>query len=136
MLKNLKGPPFTVFGIVRFLCLKIRFSQAQHAMSDIYFFKDRCFLCDFFSNLFSSKLPSIFTRNETFCEHKGLLKVFGTAIYRRPSVQFFFEKCRIFFFFCFFLKKFSVFCCFQLEKNGFRDLCVSLRVFCGAVNLI
>ena len=24
------------------------------------------------------KAPSIFTRNETFCEHKALLKVFGT----------------------------------------------------------
>ena len=28
----------------------------------------------------------------------------------------------------FFLKK-IVFCCFQLGKNGFRNLCVSLRVF-------
>ena len=44
----------------------------------VFFFKDWCFLCDFSSNLFSSKLPSIFTKNETFCEHKGLLKVFGT----------------------------------------------------------
>ena len=82
--KKSQSPPFTVFGIVRFFemnnfCPKIRFFQAQHAMSDFCFiFKDRCFLCDFFSNLFSSKLPLIFTRNETFYEHKGLLKVFGT----------------------------------------------------------
>ena len=34
------------------------------------------FLCDFFSNLFSSK-PSQFLL-KTFCEHKALLKVFGT----------------------------------------------------------
>ena len=73
--------PFTVFGIVRFFkmsnfFLKIWFSQAQHAMSD-FFFKDQCFFYAT-SNLFSSKPPSIFTRNEAFCEHKGLLKAVGT----------------------------------------------------------
>ena len=41
MLKNLKEPPFTVFGLVRFFksnnfCLKVRFSQAQHAISDFF----------------------------------------------------------------------------------------------------
>ena len=30
-----------------------------------------------FSNLFSTK-PSIFIRKETFCEHRGLLRVVGT----------------------------------------------------------
>ena len=76
--------PFTVFGIVSFFklnnfCLKIRFSQAQHPISDLFFFlKDRCFFYATFFQLFSSKPPSIFTRNETFREHKALLKVFGT----------------------------------------------------------
>ena len=42
-LKNLKGPPFTVFGIVRKFkmnnfCLKIRFSEAQHSISEYCFF--------------------------------------------------------------------------------------------------
>ena len=92
MLKNLKEPPFTVFGIVRFFkmnnfCLRIRFSQAQHSISD-FFCKDLFFF--FLSNLFSSKPPSIFTRNETFCEHKGLLKVFGTM--RLTRNQFLFRK--------------------------------------------
>ena len=31
-----------------------------------------------FSNLFSLTHPSIFTRHETFCENKGLFRVFGT----------------------------------------------------------
>ena len=43
LLKNLKGPPFTVFGIVRNFrmnnfCLKNRFSEAQHAISEFCFF--------------------------------------------------------------------------------------------------
>ena len=62
MLKKSQSAPFTVFGFVRFFksnnfCLKIRFSQAQHAISDFcFFFRDRCFFyATFFSNLFSSK---------------------------------------------------------------------------------
>ena len=48
------------------------------------------------------------TRNETFCEHKGLLRVFDTAIYRRPSKNF-----GIFLLNSSFLERFSV------EKDGF-----------------
>ena len=64
MLKNLKEPPFTVFGLVRFFksntfCLKVRFSQAQHAISD-FFFKDRCFLYATFSNFFYGSPPPHF----------------------------------------------------------------------------
>ena len=41
LLKNLKGHPFTIFGIVRNFkktnfCLKIRFSEAQHAISEFF----------------------------------------------------------------------------------------------------
>ena len=49
----------------------------------------------------------------------------------------FFEKFRFFSLYfcfkCFRLREMGFFCCFQLGKNGFRDLCVSLRVFFGAV---
>ena len=107
--KKISKAPFTVFGIVRFFkmnnfCLKIRFSQALHAMSDFcFFFKDRCFLCEFFSNLFSSKLPSIFTRNETFCEHKELFKVFGTVRFTGDlHLKNFSKNVEIFFFYLFF----------------------------------
>ena len=42
MLKNLKGSPCTVFSIVRFFkmfffCLKMKFSQAQHAIFEFFF---------------------------------------------------------------------------------------------------
>ena len=118
MLKNFKGPPFTVFGIVRFFemnnfCLKIRFSQAQHPLSNFcFFFKDWCFYATFFSNLFSSKLPSIFTRNETFCEHKGLLKVFGTVRFTGDLQLEMFSKNDEFFLNFLFLM-------FSVEKDGF-----------------
>ena len=47
MFKNLKGPPFTVFGIVKFFKrnnfrVKIRFSQVRHAISDFCCFKRLC----------------------------------------------------------------------------------------------
>ena len=140
---KIKEPPFTVFGIVRFFkmnnfCLKIRFSQAQHSIFDFCFFcKDRCFF--FLSNLFSSNTTSIFTRNETFCEDKRPLKVFGTM--RLTGDQFFSKNLKKIFLNFLFFERFSVendgfFCCFQLGRNGFRDLCVSLWVFFGAVKLM
>ena len=118
--KKSQRAPFTVFGIVRFFemnnfCLKIRFSQAQRAITDFcFFFKDWCFFCDFFSNLFSSKLPSIFTRNETFCEHKGLLKGFGTVRFTGDLQLIFFSKNDEFFFF-----NFLLFLKFSVAKDGF-----------------
>ena len=67
------------------------------------------------SNLFSSKLPSIFTRNETFCEHKGLLKVFGTVRFTGDFQLKNFSKNDFFKFFVFFLM-------FSVEKDGFFDV--------------
>ena len=73
------------------------------------------FLCKFFSNLFSSKLPSIFTRNETFCEHKELLKVFGTVRFTGDlQLKIFSKNDEFFFQFSVFLKKI-----FSVEKDGF-----------------
>ena len=42
-------------------------------------FKDQCLSSpnDFFSNLFN-RIPEIFSRNETFCDHRRLLMVFGS----------------------------------------------------------
>ena len=66
-LKNLKVPPFTILGIVRFFklnnfCLKIRFSQDQHAISDFcFFFKGRCF---FYATFF------------LICFHRSLLNFY------------------------------------------------------------
>ena len=72
LLTNLEEPPFTVFGIARFFkisrfCFKIRFSQAQHSISDL-FSKTGVFLCNFFSNLFS--LFFIFEKfSQVFAKH-------------------------------------------------------------------
>ena len=108
VVKKTQGPPFTVFGIVRnfkmnYFCLQIRFFEAQHAISEFCFFS-AFFACYFFSKFFSSKPPSIFTVNETFCKHKGLLKVFGIMRLTGDLLQKNFRKVSIFFslFFCFF----------------------------------
>ena len=104
-------------------CLKVRFSQAQHAISD-FFSKTGVFHMRLFQ-FFSSKSPSIFTKNETFCDSKGLVKVFGTMRLQKncrcPSKKFskIFSKN-----FGKFLKKIfpSIFCFFlrfSVEEDGF-----------------
>ena len=119
-------PPFTVFGIVRFFksnnfCLKIRFSQAQHAISDLFFFKDRCFFYATFFLICFHRSPSIFTRNETFCEHKALLKVFGTMRLAGDLHQKIFEKI--------FFLNFLFFKGLRLRKMGFLLFPVGEELF-------
>ena len=90
------------------------------------------FLCDFFKSLFQRSLFN-------FCQKRNVLRELTTkvfrhyATYRRPSKIF----SKNFFLNFLFFKGFSLrkmgFCCFQLGKNGFRDLCVSFRVFFGGV---
>ena len=98
--------------------------------------KDRCFSMRLSKNFVSPK-PLL-----NFCPKRYVLRELRTpqgfrhyATYRRPSKIFskdFFLN--ILFFEGFSLRKmgFLLFC-FQLGKNGFRDLCVSFRVFFGAV---
>ena len=101
MFKNLKGPPFTVFGIVRFFkrinfCLKIRFSQALHAISDFRFLRPVFFLCDFFEIRFHRSPPQFLQEakrfaSETFsalCDlpETYIKKVFGK--FRKKILQF------------------------------------------------
>ena len=120
MVKFSKGLTFTVFGIVRFFkmnifCLKIRFSLTQHALSDFCFYsKTGVFSMRLFFYFVFIEVLSIFTRNETFCEHKGLLKVFGT-MRLTGELHKKFEKFQIFLLlnFLFFQK------CFRLRKMGF-----------------
>ena len=120
-------------------CLKIRFSQAQHAISDFCFFlKTGVFSMRPFKKFVSPK-PLL-----NFCQKRNVLRELRTpqgfrhyATYRRPS-KIFSKNFEIFppqfsvFFKGFSLRKMG-FCCFQLGKNGFQDLCVSFRVFFGAV---
>ena len=139
--KSQRVPSFTVFGIVRFykrnnFRVKIsRFSPAQHAISDFCFFfnikKDQFFF-------YATFLKFVSPKPLNFCRKRKVLRELRTpqgfrhyATYRRPSKIFlkkFFPHFFVFFFKGFSLRK-MVFCCFQLGKNGSRDLCVSLRVF-------
>ena len=83
-------------------------------------------------NLFSPK-PLLLQETKRFA--RGLLK----ALRLTGDHQNCFRKILKFFsIFClrFSVEKEWVFCCFQLGKNGFRGLCVSLRVFFGAVKLM
>ena len=121
MLKNLKGPPFTVFGIVRFFemnnfCLKIRFSQAQHAISEFCFLKTGFFSMLLFSNLFSSKPPPQFLlKMKRFGSIKDCSRFSTLCDLPETFFKNFFRKISNFFpDFCFFLKK-----CFRLRKMGF-----------------
>ena len=67
----------------------------HHAMSEIhFFFKTVVFsaLCDFFPTC-GIKASTVFTRNETFCEHRGLLRVFGNMRhFRKKKKNIFFQK--------------------------------------------
>ena len=125
--------PFTFFGTIRLFKILFRFfsrkldSQEAQRVPLLQFlaiqdFSKLLFLvlkhqkCDFLrpSVFFGTmrfcfiKAPSTFTRNETFCEHKGLLRVFGTMRhFPTKKSEFCFE---------------NVFFCFQLGKSGFRVL--------------
>ena len=103
-------------------CFKISFSQAQHAISDFCFFfsKGRCFFMRrSFLICFHRNLLSIFTRNETFCERKGLLdcsRFSALCDLREIFIKIFFSKnsenISLIFCFFFYIKK-----CFRLKKR-------------------
>ena len=91
-LKISKGPSLQFLGIVRNFKINsfcLRLGLALYIRILFFFERPAFFLCYFFSSLFSSKPPSIFTRNETFC-----LRAWRT--YRKSS-------SKNFAFFCFFL---------------------------------
>ena len=141
--KSQKVPSFTVSGIVRLFKrnnfrVKIRFSQ--HAISDFCLFlkeKDRCFFMRLLK--FVSPKPLL-----SFCQKRNvsrglrLLKVFRTMRLTGDHRKYFQKKSKknsIFCFQGFSLRKIVFSCCFQLCKNGFRDLRI-LSGFFGAVKLM
>ena len=64
--KNSKGPPSTVFSIVRFFTLHPIFFQERRSFYAIFFF--------YFVFI---EVHTRFLQNETFCGNRGLLRVFG-----------------------------------------------------------
>ena len=141
MLKNLKEPPFTVFGIVRFFkmnnfCLRIRFSQAQHSISD--FFVKTCFF-SFCLICFHRNPPQFLLETKRFASIKDCSRFL--ALCDLPETNFYFEKFRkkIPQFFCF-LKGFRLrmmsFLLFPVGEEWFlRFMRIPLGIF-GAVKLM
>ena len=138
--KILKGPFFTFFGTMRLSgnfkkIEKIRKIFSQFLVLKDRFFKDRSFFYATFLKFVFTEAPAQFLQ-ETKRFARGLLK----ALRLTGDHQKCFRKILNFFssIFCsrFSVEKEWVFCCFQLGKNGFRNLRVSLRVFFGAVKLM
>ena len=81
------------FSKVIIFVLKLGFLRPSTLYS-IFFQRPVFFICDFF--IFFHRSPSsIFTKNETFCDSKGLVKVFGTMRLQkncRCSSKKFFEN--------------------------------------------
>ena len=83
------------------------------------------------SNFLSSKpTTQILLETKRF---KGLLRVFGLCDLPETFIKKIFENFPLVFFERFSVGNMVFFCFFQLGKNGFRVLCVYLRVFFGAV---
>ena len=127
-LKNLKVPPFTVFGIVRFFksnnfCLK-RFSQAQHAISDFCFFKDRCFFYATFFLICFHRSPQFLLETKRFASIKHCSRFSALCDLPETFIKKIFEKFR---------KVFSsIFCFFEglrLRKMGFLLFPVAEELF-------
>ena len=110
-------PPFYSFTVRFFksnnFCLKIRFSQAQHAIS--VFFRDRCFFyATFFSNLFSSK-PQFLLETKRFASIKHCSRFSALCDLPETFIKKIFQKIP--------KKKFPQFSVFfkglRLRKMGF-----------------
>ena len=140
MLKISKGHHFKVFGNVRFFkmsnfCLEIRFSQAQHAISDFCFFlKTDFFLRDFFQFVFIEAPPQFLLETKGFASIKKCSRVSAVCDLPETIIEKISKNFDLFFLNFLFFERFSVekdgvFCCFQMGKNGFRDLCVYFGFF-------
>ena len=109
VVKKSQRAPFTVFGIVRNFkknnfCLKIRFSEAQHAISEFCFFFKRpaFFLCYFFLICFHQSPPQFLLKMKRFASIKDCSRFRHYATYRRPSSKKFSKNFEFFpLFFCF-----------------------------------
>ena len=95
-------------------CLKFRFSQAQHAMSDfVFFYKDRCFYASFFLICFHRSSPQFLLETKRFASIKNCSRF--SALCDLPenfSLKVFRKVTNFVLIFCFF-KMFSV------QKDGF-----------------
>ena len=129
MLKNLKEPPFTVFGLVRFFksnnfCLKVEFSQAQHAISDFFFQRPVFFICDFFNFFFIEVPPQFLPKMKRFVTLKDSSRFSALCDFKKIADLLQKNFSKIFWknFGKFLKKNFpSIFCFlrFSVEEDGF-----------------
>ena len=79
---------FSAFGDFSktFLVLKL----GGEARSIEFFSRPAFFRCHFFRNCFYQRHLLSFTRNQKFCEHKGLLGIFGTIGFTGYNILIFF----------------------------------------------
>ena len=125
-----QSPPFYNFRHCEtFPISASNFSQVFLARYNriLFFLRPAFFSCDFFPIYFYRNPLSIFTRKETFCEHRGLLRVFGTMQLTGDFIEKIFSSIFSF------LRGFVV---SSWGESGFRVLCVSLEVYFRTVKLM
>ena len=142
------------FSKVIIFVLKLGFLRPS-TLYPIFFQRPVFFICDFFNFFFIEVSPQFLPKMKRFatlkdssrfsalCDFKkiaGDLQKNFSKIFWKNFGKFLKIQKKFSFNFLFVCKVFRwgrwVFCCFQLGKNGFRDLCPSLRVFFGAVKLM
>ena len=117
-------------------CLKLRFLRGPaHYIRFLFFFLTGVFSMRLFLFVFI-EAPLYFSRNEPFCEHKELFRVFGTMQLTGDLHQKNFSKNfkkNFPHFLKYFLKGFRLrkmdFLLFPVGENGLRVLSISLGVF-------
>ena len=117
--------------------LKLGFLRSGTLYPIFVVLKDRCFFyATFLKICFTEAPPQFLPETKRFARVKDSSR-FSALCDLPETIRNIFEKFQTFFLNFLFFKGFSLrkmfFCCFQLEKNGFRDLYVSFRVFFGAV---
>ena len=135
-----KGPPSQFSTLSDFsqwiiFVLNLGFLRPSTLCPILFFFKDRCFYASFFLICFYRSSPQFLLETKRFASIKNCSRF--SALCDLPenfSLKVFRKVTNFILIFCFFLKNVFgserwFFCCFQLKKNGFRDLCVSFRVF-------
>ena len=115
--------------------LKLGFLRSGTLYPIFVVLKDRCFFYATFKKIcFTEAPPQFLPETKRFARVKDSSR-FSALCDLPETIKNIFEK--IFSSFFLFSKGFPLrkmgFYCFQLGKNGFRDLCVSVRVFFGAV---
>ena len=119
VVKKFQRAPFTVFGIARNFkmnnfCLKISFSEAQHAISEFCFFLETGVFFSNFLKFVFIEAPQFLFKMKRFASIKDCSRFSALCDLPETFSKKNFEKFRIFFLIFMFFKKM-----FPVEKDGF-----------------